>query len=49
MLLACMLLFGGTYVAIYWRIVRFKTPRWMVFRGDVMGGAKLACCGQRFG
>lgn len=37
MLLACMLLFGATYVGIYWRIVRFKTPRWMVFRGDVMG------------
>ncbi len=37
MLLVCMLLFGVTYVALYWRIVRFKTPRWMVFRGDVMG------------
>ncbi|MCV2357359.1 glycosyltransferase [Paucibacter sp. TC2R-5] len=39
MLLACMLLFGATYVGIYWRIVRFRTPRWMVFRGDVMGGS----------
>ncbi|MDC8772747.1 MraY family glycosyltransferase [Roseateles albus] len=38
MLLACMLLFGVTYVGLYWRIVRFRTPRWMVFRGDVMGG-----------
>ena len=25
-------LFGVTYVALYWRIVRFKSPRWMVFR-----------------
>lgn len=37
MLLACMVLFGVTYVGIYWRIVRFRTPRWMVFHGDVMG------------
>jgi len=26
------LLFGITYVALYWRIVRFKAPRWLVFR-----------------
>jgi UDP-N-acetylmuramyl pentapeptide phosphotransferase/UDP-N-acetylglucosamine-1-phosphate transferase len=26
------LIFGVTYVALYWRIVRFKSPRWMVFR-----------------
>jgi UDP-N-acetylmuramyl pentapeptide phosphotransferase/UDP-N-acetylglucosamine-1-phosphate transferase len=25
-------LFGFTYVAMYWRIVRFKTPRWMIYR-----------------
>ena len=25
-------LFGFTYVALYWRIVRFRSPRWMVFR-----------------
>jgi UDP-N-acetylmuramyl pentapeptide phosphotransferase/UDP-N-acetylglucosamine-1-phosphate transferase len=25
-------LFGMTYVALYWRIVRFKSPRWLVFR-----------------
>ena len=25
-------LFGLTYVVLYWRIVRFKAPRWMVFR-----------------
>jgi UDP-N-acetylmuramyl pentapeptide phosphotransferase/UDP-N-acetylglucosamine-1-phosphate transferase len=25
-------LFGFTYVAMYWRIVRFKTPRWLVYR-----------------
>lgn len=27
---ACMLLFGLTYVALYRRIVRFKTPKWLV-------------------
>ncbi len=26
------LVFGVSYVALYWRIVRFKSPRWMVFR-----------------
>ncbi len=26
------LLFGVSYVALYWRIVRFKSPRWMVIR-----------------
>ncbi len=31
---ACMVLFGVAYVALYWRIVRFRTPKWMVFRGD---------------
>jgi UDP-N-acetylmuramyl pentapeptide phosphotransferase/UDP-N-acetylglucosamine-1-phosphate transferase len=25
-------LFGFSYVALYWRIVRFKSPRWLVFR-----------------
>jgi UDP-N-acetylmuramyl pentapeptide phosphotransferase/UDP-N-acetylglucosamine-1-phosphate transferase len=25
-------LFGATYVLLYWRIVRFKAPRWLVFR-----------------
>ncbi|UXH77619.1 MraY family glycosyltransferase [Roseateles amylovorans] len=34
MILGCMLLFGVAYVALYWRIVRFRTPKWMVFRGD---------------
>lgn len=34
MILACMVLFGIIYVALYWRIVRFRTPKWMVFRGD---------------
>jgi UDP-N-acetylmuramyl pentapeptide phosphotransferase/UDP-N-acetylglucosamine-1-phosphate transferase len=24
-------IFGITYTALYWRIVRFKSPRWMVF------------------
>ena len=32
LVLACfLLLFGMTYVALYWRIVRFKSPRWMLF------------------
>ena len=31
-LAALIVLFGVTYVALYWRIVRFKSPRWMVFR-----------------
>ncbi|MET0518160.1 MAG: glycosyltransferase [Burkholderiaceae bacterium] len=34
MLAACMLLFGIVYVGLYWRIVRFKTPKWLVFRGE---------------
>ena len=25
-------LFGVTYVLLYWRIVRFRAPRWLVFR-----------------
>jgi len=24
-------LFGVSYVALYWRIVRFKSPRWLKF------------------
>lgn len=31
-LLACIVLFGLAYVALYWRIVRFHTPRWLVLR-----------------
>lgn len=27
----CILLFAVSYVALYWRIVRFKAPRWLVF------------------
>jgi UDP-N-acetylmuramyl pentapeptide phosphotransferase/UDP-N-acetylglucosamine-1-phosphate transferase len=27
-----LLLFGVSYVMLYWRIVRFKSPRWMVLR-----------------
>jgi len=30
MIAACMLVFGLTYVALYRRIVRFKTPKWLV-------------------
>lgn len=29
MLAACIVLFGVIYVVIYWRIVRFRTPRWL--------------------
>jgi hypothetical protein len=28
----CILLFGAIYVLLYWRIVRFKAPRWLVVR-----------------
>jgi UDP-N-acetylmuramyl pentapeptide phosphotransferase/UDP-N-acetylglucosamine-1-phosphate transferase len=28
-LMACLLVFALTYVGLYWRIVRFKSPRWM--------------------
>lgn len=31
-LAVCIVLFVTLYVAVYWRIVRFKTPRWMVMR-----------------
>jgi UDP-N-acetylmuramyl pentapeptide phosphotransferase/UDP-N-acetylglucosamine-1-phosphate transferase len=27
------LLFALTYIALYWRIVRFRAPRWLVFHG----------------
>ncbi len=27
-----LVLFAVTYVALYWRIVRFRSPRWMVYR-----------------
>jgi hypothetical protein len=26
------LLFGFAYVMLYWRIVRFRSPRWLVYR-----------------
>ena len=29
---ALIVLFGVCYVVLYWRIVRFKSPRWLVFR-----------------
>ncbi|HKX43177.1 MAG TPA: glycosyltransferase [Burkholderiaceae bacterium] len=31
-LVAFILLFGIGYVLLYWRIVRFKAPRWLVYR-----------------
>jgi UDP-N-acetylmuramyl pentapeptide phosphotransferase/UDP-N-acetylglucosamine-1-phosphate transferase len=30
MLLACIGVFSLTYITLYWRIVRFKVPRWMI-------------------
>jgi len=30
----CMLLFSVGYVSLYWRIVRFKTPKWLVLRNS---------------
>ena len=30
-LAAFLVLFGITYIGLYWRIVRFKSPRWLVF------------------
>lgn len=30
----CLLVFALTYVVLYWRIVRFRAPRWLVFRGS---------------
>ncbi|WP_157263667.1 MraY family glycosyltransferase [Azohydromonas aeria] len=32
MLAGCIVLFGVSYVTLYWRIVRFRAPRWMVLR-----------------
>lgn len=29
-----LLLFGLTYIALYWRIVRFKSPRWLRYPGS---------------
>ncbi|MFY8116409.1 MAG: MraY family glycosyltransferase, partial [Roseateles sp.] len=34
MLAACMLVFAVLYVGLYWRIVRFRTPKWLVFRAS---------------
>ena len=35
----CMAVFAVVYIYLYWRIVRFRTPRWMVFRTPVHGQA----------
>ncbi|NML15069.1 MraY family glycosyltransferase [Azohydromonas caseinilytica] len=32
MLAGCIVLFAVSYVTLYWRIVRFRAPRWMVLR-----------------
>lgn len=39
MLTICMGMFGAVYVGLYWRIVRFRTPKWMLFRGEIKGAA----------
>lgn len=42
-LTACMLVFAVLYVGLYWRIVRFRTPKWLVFRANprgVQGGGR---------
>lgn len=31
-LMAMIVLFGVSYVVLYWRIVRFRSPRWLIFR-----------------
>jgi len=33
MIVLCIAVFSTLYVGLYWRIVRFKTPKWMVFKG----------------
>ncbi|QPF72747.1 glycosyl transferase [Roseateles sp. DAIF2] len=37
-LAGCMLVFGVLYVGLYWRIVRFRTPKWLVFRAGSTPG-----------
>ena len=32
MLALCLVLFAAGYVSVYWRIVKFRTPRWLVLR-----------------
>ena len=32
LLAICLVLFAFAYVALYWRIVRFKSPRWLKLR-----------------
>ena len=39
-LAACMLVFGVLYVGLYWRIVRFRTPKWLVFRAGRPGAPR---------
>ena len=36
-LMACLVLFGLSYVALYWRIVRFKSPRWLKYHVERAG------------
>jgi hypothetical protein len=29
-----LVLFGASYIALYWRIVRFRAPRWLIFQNS---------------
>jgi UDP-N-acetylmuramyl pentapeptide phosphotransferase/UDP-N-acetylglucosamine-1-phosphate transferase len=37
-LMLFLLLFAAAYVVLYWRIVRFRTPRWMMIRNGFAAG-----------
>jgi UDP-N-acetylmuramyl pentapeptide phosphotransferase/UDP-N-acetylglucosamine-1-phosphate transferase len=41
-LMGLIVLFGLAYVLLYWRIVRFKAPRWMVYRASRPGFGREA-------
>jgi len=45
----CMLLFSVGYVSLYWRIVRFKTPKWLVLRGSLRDVDEAALHKQSLG
>ena len=44
---ACLLLFCAVYVGLYWRIVRFRTPKWLVFRSGEGGSPRVNPPGKR--
>ena len=42
MLAVFLILFAVLYVTVYWRIVRFRTPRWLIIRnGFALGRAEV--------